>query len=206
MNKCKNLLRKGLSKMPCGIRPLLGHFLLTSSGTADIIDAGATIKKLMVLPKSLSSGNEKEIIFQAFSIMPVISEFQIEAAVEQTFSAFEGKNNILSRPSLEFLLRLSGKRELNDALDACGLKNGKQGICIAIFAGTKEECFGLYEKAAEILCFKEDETLFEKNFKKNKSKIRELFEIPAGKFKGPEEKKLAESFAIEKTALLSLGD
>ena len=206
------------------IRPFLGRFLLTSSGTADIIDAGATIKKLTVTAFSAETlqgksparprwalpnlePGENFLILQAFSIMPVISQFQLESAVEQTLSSFEMKSSILSQPSLEFLLRLSGKRELDDALDVCGLNEGKQEICIAIFAGTKEGCIGLYEKAGEILCFREDETLIEKNFRKNKNKIMELFEIPLEKFKGREkEEKLAESFAIEKAALLSLGD
>jgi tRNA threonylcarbamoyladenosine modification (KEOPS) complex Cgi121 subunit len=98
------------------INPFCGKQLLVQTGIANIIDVDATIKKLMLLcHKGEYAHFCRDSVFQGLSMAPIVSLFQVEAALEQALSSFSEGTNIVKKPELEFLLRLCVTRDLDKA-------------------------------------------------------------------------------------------
>ncbi len=180
------------------IRCLCKGYILFSAGDANILHVDATIKKLMFLSKE----HETEL-FQAFSLVPVISKFQLDIILEQTLSSFEDKTNIVKQPSLEFLLRLCATRDLNKAIRTVGIKEGKQDLGIIVFAKNKETCKKIYSSVKNILEMNENNNLLDSNFGKNKKTLMNIYGIDSSQ---ELDKNMVEKLVIEKIAMLSLED
>lgn len=180
------------------------NFLLVKIGSTNIPHVGATIKRLMVEKEHCTKGS----FFQVFRADVIASVFQIEAALEQSLSAFSCGSNFVKQPDLEFLLRLAATRDLDSALGKVGLCGGEQDVCILVFAHFPEECGNVFSRIAGILSLHENplqpEDYFEKNFAKNKGRILALHGISVGKISDAQHGRFfAEALAVEETALLS---
>ena len=60
----------------------------------------------------------------------VVSYFQAFHALYQAYLAFKRKINVSRSLALEILLRLSGTRQIDDALDFAGLRDGSRLLCL----------------------------------------------------------------------------
>jgi len=69
----------------------------------------------------------------------IVSEKQIIAALYHTKKAFQRENNIARDFTTEFLLRLSGKRQISNAINFLGIKDSCINILIIAFGEKKEE-------------------------------------------------------------------
>ncbi len=69
----------------------------------------------------------------------IVSEKQIIAALYHTKKAFQRGNNIARDFTTEFLLRLSGKRQISNAINFLGIKDSCINILIIAFGEKKEE-------------------------------------------------------------------
>ena len=69
----------------------------------------------------------------------IVSEKQIIAALYHTKKAFQRENNIARDFTTEFLLRLSGKRQISNAINFLGIKDSCINIMIIAFGEKKEE-------------------------------------------------------------------
>jgi len=69
----------------------------------------------------------------------IVSEKQIIAALYHTKKAFQRENNIARDFTTEFLLRLSGKRQISNAINFLGIKDSCSNIMIIAFGEKKEE-------------------------------------------------------------------
>ena len=171
------------------------------AGNSNIINADASIKKL------LASAKKNKIFLQAFPLKPIASTQQIFFAFEQSFSALKQKTAFSQKPELEFLLRLSGKKQIKEIWQHFGLKKGRQEIVIVAAGKDKDKVKRALKEAEEILGFKESKNLLEKNLKRNFKFIQSVYSIEAGQlqaFKGAKEKAL-QQLVLEKMALLSVG-
>ncbi len=69
----------------------------------------------------------------------IVSEKQIIAALYHTKKAFQRENNIARDFTTEFLLRLSGKRQISNAINFLGIKDSCTNIMVIAFGEKKEE-------------------------------------------------------------------
>ena len=144
---------------------------------------------------------------QIVNAKAIASEKHCLAALEQTITAFESNFGIAKSKSIELLLRLSGKKQVSEALQLMQLKQGKQETVLVI-AGKKEkkvkECF---EKAVKEFNFESNLAILKQNPKKNFEFLQKAFCVSEGELESLavfERKKALEKAIVEKIALLEL--
>lgn len=177
--------------------------------TAVIKAGSANISDIERVLKEIEGIAAKGCFVQLCSLRPVAGFLHVQAALGQALSALERKNSFSKNPSLEFLLRLTGKRQIGKALKIAGLvedvKGEKQNVLLVIAGSQKKELAEAETKIKKLISFSGDNTLFTTNAKKNKRFIMKTF--------GISERLLTtlsdlpnplESAAVEKTALLAL--
>ncbi|MHA2358578.1 MAG: KEOPS complex subunit Cgi121 [Candidatus Heimdallarchaeaceae archaeon] len=91
------------------------------------------------LLKTLKTHQNKEIILQIFNPEFIVSNKQIQAAIYATNKVFDSGRNIAREKANEFLLRLSGKRQITSALDILGISERSINILILSFGGSEKE-------------------------------------------------------------------
>ena len=69
----------------------------------------------------------------------IVSDRQLKVAVYHTIKAFEIKRNIARDKATEFLIRLSGKRQIINAVKLFGIKKESSHLLLLAFGGLNRE-------------------------------------------------------------------
>ena len=69
----------------------------------------------------------------------ITSEKHISVSIYHTQKAFDEERNFARERSTEFLIRLSGQRQIKNALKQFGVNDNSKHILVVVFGGTKEE-------------------------------------------------------------------
>ncbi|MEM4190780.1 MAG: KEOPS complex subunit Cgi121 [Nitrososphaerota archaeon] len=81
----------------------------------------------------------------------VVSERHLVAAFAAAVASISAGYARSKRVEMEFLLKLSAKRQIQDALRIAGLTGGEDTVIVAAISPTREDPEPLVKKAAEIL-------------------------------------------------------
>jgi len=172
-----------------------GKTALIEAGSASISDIERILKEIEGIG----------CFAQLCRLRPVAGLSHAAAALGQALSAIEQKNSFSKKPSLEFLLRLTGKRQIGKALAIAGLAEGKQNVLLAIAGKSRQEVNAAKTKITELISFSGDKNAFAANASENKRFIMKTFGISDSFLKTLSDlPNPLESAAIERTALLSL--
>ena len=164
--------------------------LQVSFGKAVIKESGNVLKNISQILR------ENECFGQLVASKAIVSERQIQHAVEQTLWAFENGRNFVESKELELLIRLSGIKNAQKAIGAIGLKEGAQEIVIIAFGKKPEKAV---REIQTLLKFKEGK------HKIDAKAVQEFFGITENELAVLKDRKKAlESAVIERIALLEL--
>lgn len=185
-------------------KTLNGKKCFISIGKADINNVEELIKNI-----SLSKKGAGALIFQGFSLKPIASIHQVLSAVDSSINAFKEGFGITKSIDLELLLRLTGIRQVNKALDLIGLKQGKQEACFIAASETNNANKSRQALTSFLnsIAFKEVPGLLEKNLKANFNALKDFYhvtdkELNALKDLGSKKTVLKE-LVLEKIALIN---
>ena len=157
--------------------------------------------------KKLSLACRADLVFQLVSLKPLVSEHVVLAALEQAFFALDSGSSFSKKPELELLVRLSGKRQVSDALQLFGLQEKPKQFAVLVAVGADST---IQKNAVELgseIGFRFRTGLFKSNFLKNKKFILDAFGILPSDwavFQSFPEQKAVESLVLEKMALVEL--
>ncbi len=168
--------------------------LAYAPGKAMIDSKGATIK-------NLSKAAEGRAAFvQLIALKPVASEAQLWQAADQTVNAFLEKANFVNQPGLEFLLRVSGRKQLPQALDLLEVKEGLNDCLLVACAESPARARNTFLQASKLLSFMEEPGLLAGSAKKNKAFLMKTYGLT------PEALKVCplEELVLETIALVAL--
>lgn len=167
------------------------------SGSVNINNLAATIKKL-----SLCSSRKKFV--QLCPIEPISSLNQIIFAAEQAIDSFNKGTNFSKKIELEFLLRLSGTRQINKAIGKMLLKEGRNRVVLVAAAKKREKVKELLKEIEKQVGFREDGNLM-KGVGKNKKYLMEIYSLGEEELESLMDKENAlEEAVLEKIALVAL--
>jgi tRNA threonylcarbamoyladenosine modification (KEOPS) complex Cgi121 subunit len=178
------------------------RFGFLQAGLVDINSLDTVLKKVS------TANSAANAVFQLVSLLPLVSEKQVFAALEQACSAFDSKTAISNRLEFELLLRLAGRRQITEALKLLSPTEGGEQEVVLIGIGSGKKT--LEKKAQNLghaLGLRPKNKLFETNFRKNKSLILKSYgvsEQSIRSFENWNEKDAVESLVIERIALVSL--
>ncbi|MFH0955182.1 MAG: KEOPS complex subunit Cgi121 [Candidatus Micrarchaeota archaeon] len=178
-------------------------FATWAVGTANNKNSDKVLKKLS---SAKTRQNTRYCLFNAES---AVSEKQAEHALKNALLGFENQSMILNDLGLEILLRLSGQRQIKNALDFFGAGQDTAYVGIVVISKTKKEATETFSKIKKELGFREinSDDFFSRNWKNNSEKIKKRFAISKleiESFGKMPEQKAVESLAMERTALLDL--
>ena len=105
---------------------------------------------MVKLPKKWDFPESKKCVIQLVNPKKVFGKRHVLHCILLTESAFKGNTNIASSPGLEFLIRLSGTRQINKAINRMSPK-GK--ALVVVFGKGAMKC---YEKARDTVGWTED--------------------------------------------------
>ncbi len=91
------------------------------------------------LVENTKSKKTTPTILQIIDPKWIVSEKHLNVAVYHTMKAFETKRNIARDEATEFLIRLSGKRQINNALELFGIKKESSHLLLLAFGGLSDE-------------------------------------------------------------------
>ena len=137
----------------------------------------------------------KDIFVQILPSRIIAGETHLFIALETALSSFENSSNFTKIPALELIVRILGKKQLNDALETA--KFGKENLVLIIGSRKKKEI----EKIKKELNFKE------KNFTlgKNKKYLEKLFSVSKAELNSLKDlKNPLEELVIERCAFVAL--
>ena len=168
--------------------------LAYAPGKAMIDSNGATIK-------NLSKAAEGPAAFvQLIALKPLASEAQLWQAADQTVNAFLEKANFVNQPGLEFLLRVSGRKQLPQALDLLEVREGLNDCLLVACAETPARARNAFLQASKLVSFLEEPGLLARSAKKNKAFLMKTYGLP------PEALKVCplEELVLETIAMVAL--
>ncbi len=132
----------------------------SEKGTAILVIGRCNIKDYHSVLKKLSSFKTPQNgFYQAFLADSVWSLGHIAFALEQTRRGFERKTAFSSDSGREFLIRLSGQKQIQVAFDRLGLKPGVHTIGLIATGGEKKEMIQNIETIAAELKLKKQKTI-----------------------------------------------
>ncbi|MFH1256492.1 MAG: KEOPS complex subunit Cgi121 [Candidatus Diapherotrites archaeon] len=138
--------------------------IFIKEGIADISNAGATIKRLMLCP-------EKKAFIQLVSLKPVVSREQLLFAFTQALQAQEKKETFSKSLPLEFLLRLSAQKQISAALELFALKEGENKVAVV---SDSKKALAWFEKE---FSFTEKKGLLAENAEKNFAALKKIYSV-----------------------------
>jgi len=130
------------------------------------------------LVEKIKSTNSSSII-QIIDPRWVVSNRQLKVAVYHTLKAFETKRNIARDVATEFLIRLSGKRQISSAVELFGINKESLYFLVLAFGGLDKEnqqSLASFVKESKILIDKEVKQSLPLTEKKELSKFYECKE------------------------------
>ena len=81
----------------------------------------------------------KEIHLQIINPKFIVSEKQVLVSIYHTFKAFKQNRNKARDIATEFLLRISGQKQISNALEIYGITETSEMVMVIAFGGKKEE-------------------------------------------------------------------
>jgi len=182
------------------IQKLENGFLGIETGTTTIKEPDSVLKKL-----SLIKGASDAWI-QGFSTRRVLNEIHIGFAAYQTNVAIWRKRCFSPVPALDFLIRLSGQKQVTHAIRDFGIKEGaRQPTGIVAFALDKTDCRRMINEGIVALDLKPEKRHVPS--KEQLEEIRQYFYITrfaSERFPPSAKTRFTESTILEKIALLEL--
>ena len=183
------------------IQKISTGFVLLKTGFLTINTVEESINKTLAL---LSGKHE---LAQVCCLAPLCSEQQILHSLEQSIGFHAQNIGISSKLSLEFLVRVTASRQIQDALNKLALKSGKQAVVLVFFSSDKKRVEKAFQEFKELFEFKEKSGLIQKNLKENFSKLCKLYSISETELKTLNSKdkySALQSLVLERIACLEL--
>jgi tRNA threonylcarbamoyladenosine modification (KEOPS) complex Cgi121 subunit len=169
-------------------------FCVLLEGNCNTISFTQTLKSVLL--------DGPTVFFQAVSVTPIVSFEQVFFAVKHARTAFREGFSFSKSVSLEFLLRLTGKKQVSDALSFAGAGSGKN-VLLVCFGENKKEVMRHLIFAKKALKFEEKKGLVEKNFSENKKFLMQFHGINEHSLSHyPDKDAALRNFIIEKNAVL----
>jgi KEOPS complex subunit Cgi121 len=94
------------------------------------------------LAKRESSQTTVQIIDPTF----IVSKKQLQSAIYHAEKSFENKRNIARNKGNEFVIRLTGKRQISSALKQIGIQKNSQYLLVIVFGSTSKNNIEELEK------------------------------------------------------------
>lgn len=115
-------------------------------------------------------------ILQVVDLKKIVSYRQILSAIYRTYRNFERKKNIAKEKSVEVLLRITGKRQISEAIATVGVDNETREIVIFACDKAEENVKKVIEEIIKDNGLKvKDEEL--DNFEKRKNELIKTFNL-----------------------------
>lgn len=148
--------------------------------------------------KNLSKAAEGVAGFvQLIALKPIASEAQLWQAADQTVNAFAEKTNFVNQPGLEFLVRLSGRKQLPQALELLEVKEGMNQCLLIACAKTPLLAKAAFLGAAKSISFVEEPGLLTASAEKHQAFLLKTYGLtPAALKVAPLEELVLETIAM----------
>jgi len=164
--------------------------------------------KIKNVEKFIEDARKKvgKVNLQFFNANLVAGWEHLYFAVLNALTAFKNKLNISNSLAVEVLLYASAQRQIRNAVELFGIKEGTTEIAIVAFAEDKEKLVKAFENLSKLIQAEEDESLLEINDRKFEI-IKKFFgvsdlEIEAKLEREGMEKEALKDLIIERVALL----
>ena len=102
------------------------------------IFTNSTSLEINLLLDTLRERDATKTTIQVLDPTYIISRIHLQSAIYHTEKSFENKRNIARNKANEFLIRLSGKRQITNALKFFGLKDSSQYLLLLAFGDILE--------------------------------------------------------------------
>ncbi len=99
-----------------------------------------------VLFELIKKSQNDSISIQVINPKWIVSKKHLQAAVYHTLKAFKNGRNVARGTETELLLRLSGYRQIKNAIKAFGVDNQTKTLLIVAFGGTSKENESILER------------------------------------------------------------
>jgi len=147
----------------------------------------------------------QSVNIQFFDADLIATREHLYFAVLNALQAFKNKTNHSKSPAMETLLYAAAQRQIQKAIECCGIKPKTKNMAVAIIGDDPGHIRKAVEAMSEYLGGKPDETVLDLS-KSKEIRIRKTFEITIEELKTqkkePKEKAIA-SLVIELVSLLS---
>ena len=173
---------------------------ISNSLEAAMLFGEIDVDKVETTLKKLSERRDSSSLLQICSAKNIISPLQVFVAAEQALNAFENNTTFSDSLGLELLCRLNAERQIEKAIKAAGLKNGKNVACLVVVSSAGRAKKHLAEIASKI-------SMREKkiDLKKNSSSVMNHFGITKKELETLSDlENPLEAAVIERIALLNL--
>ena len=88
---------------------------------------------------NLKNSKECKISTQILNPALIVSKRHLSVAIHHTLKSFKIKRNVARDSSTEFLIRISGRRQISKALDLYGITHDSTNVLVLVFGGTEKE-------------------------------------------------------------------
>ncbi len=116
-------------------------------------------------------------LFQIIDADKVCSIIQILSSVHRTYRAFSSSQNIAKDFSIEFLIRLSGKRQIVDAIKMLGIKEDTKNGVVICAGKNLEEIKNIITYILDKFSREENENFIEIYSKEKEEILRKTYEL-----------------------------
>ena len=182
-------------------------FLLPRGAMA--LDWGAiTVNNRDNLLKTIAENAPSKGFAQAFGVQWIAGEEQAIRAVEQALESHENGTNFSQKLELEFLQRLVGEKQSNQAIEFGGISESKQAVGLIVVAPKPAEANSALPRISKSIHFKPKRNVLAENLRKNAKALQHHYgvtdrELEALKDLGSRTKAL-QAAVLEKVVLVSL--
>jgi len=118
--------------------------------------------------------NEIQLI-QAVDANKIFGSIHLKSAIYRTYRALMNKKNIARNISLELLLRLSGRRQIHEAIDLLGVKEDTKNIILICSDENLDKIKSILNELFLKFNIKENENLLEIKEDSRKKIIKETY-------------------------------
>ncbi len=142
-----------------------------------------------------------ESYFQVVNCRVVAGLRHVANAVKNALRAFKHGYNIAKKPSIEFLICLTAKRQIRDAIQAASFSPGDD-VLLVVFGERKEDCMKTIQRLEEALGGVPDDEIVKPDEERTRY-LRKFFAISDEELKSVSgDSRALESLIIERGALV----
>ncbi len=149
---------------------------------------------------------QENVDLQFFDASLIATQEHLYFAALNTLQAFQNKTNISKSPAMETMLYASAQRQIQKAIQRCGIKPETTSMAVIIIGEDQTQLKTILQKISTCVGAEPDEKVLDmSNFKEHK--ITETFQITEQELKSVMKKENREeavvNLVIERVALLS---